>query len=158
MEQSFCVYGHYKFNEIIPFYIGKGIIGRAYQKTNRNKHWHNIVNKYGYRVEIMYDNLTEAQAFDLEKEFIKRYGRADLKCGPLVNMTDGGEGQCGYIHSKETKQKMSICRKEYNPSLKTKLKISKSMKGKNKWSLGVERTEATKMKISKSHIGVKKLV
>ena|ERR1017187_8415637 len=88
----YYVYGHYKPNSDVPFYIGKGKKYRAYDRGSRSDYWKKIVRKYGLRVEIMYGNLPEAHAFDLEMEFIRRYGRADKGCGPLINMTDGGEG------------------------------------------------------------------
>ena len=158
MDNIFYVYAHYKPNEDMPFYVGKGHGNRSYDKTYRNRWWHNIVNKYGYRVEIMYDNLTEAQAFDLEKEFIKRYGRADLGCGPLVNMTDGGDGASGAIVSNETRSKLSKAKKsrirgplseEHKRKLsnfnsgkilseETKQKISNSLKGKPQGPLSKE--------------------
>ena len=163
---NFYVYGHYKPDSDIPFYIGKGYGKRSRHKIGRNKHWHNIVNKYSYRVEIMYNNLTEAQAFDLEKEFIKRFGRADLGCGPLVNMTDGGEGMggeknpfYGKKHSLETKRKLSIIakqRKGRKHSKETKQKMSISAKGKNTWTKGKTLSEEHKIKIGKSKVGKKR--
>lgn len=38
------------------------------------------------------DNLTEAEAFTLERFFIAAVGRRDLCTGPLCNMTSGGDG------------------------------------------------------------------
>jgi hypothetical protein len=83
----------------------------------------------------MYENLSEEQAFDLEREFIKRYGRVDLGCGTLVNMTNGGEGETGRIFSKDHRRKMSIA------------------KLGNQTMLGYKHTEESKMKQSLSHMG-----
>ena len=66
--EKFYVYGHYKPDSDIPFYIGKGCRNRAFIKSNRGKYWKRIVAKYGYRVEIMYDNLSESMALMLERE------------------------------------------------------------------------------------------
>jgi hypothetical protein len=52
-------------------------------------------------------NLTEDEAFELEKELIKKYGRKDNGTGILRNLTDGGEGPSGAIVKDETKIKLS---------------------------------------------------
>ena len=132
-EHKYYVYGHYKINSDIPFYIGKGEGRRAYSKKNRNRHWQFLVEKHGYRIEIMCQYLTEIQALDIEKEFIKRFGRADLGCGPLVNMTDGGDG--GGRMAEETKLKISIAHK------------GKVLAEDHKQKLRVPRTETTKRRM-----------
>jgi hypothetical protein len=91
------VYRHIRLDKNEPFYIGIAKdefknCERAYSKYYRNKYWHNIVNKNQYEVKIILDNLTWEEACEKEIEFIKLYGRADLKTGSLVNMTDGGDG------------------------------------------------------------------
>jgi hypothetical protein len=113
-DNIFYVYAHYrasgkKKNEI--FYVGKGYGKRAYTKENRNKYWHNIVNKYDYYVEVLYDNLDEQTSFSLEIATIARYGRKDLKLGPLVNLSDGGEGPSGCIRTQEQKDNISKSKK-----------------------------------------------
>ena len=40
----------------------------------------------------MFENMSEAKAFDMESFIIKNIGREDLGLGPLCNLTDGGEG------------------------------------------------------------------
>lgn len=91
------VYRHIRLDKNEPFYVGIAKdeyknCERAYSKYYRNKHWHNIINKSHYEVEIILDDLTWEEACKKEIEFIKLYGRADLKTGSLVNMTDGGDG------------------------------------------------------------------
>lgn len=152
------LYQHLKPNGEI-FYIGIGKCKkRAYNKFNRNNHWKNIVNKYGYSVEILYNNLTIKEAKELEIYLIKYYGRKDLKTGNLVNMTNGGEGTYGRIiskksnikrsksmkgrvFSKEHRLKMSLVRKGTFLSEETKLKMKKSRKNIS---------EETKLKMSLS--------
>jgi hypothetical protein len=115
------IYRHIRLDKNEPFYIGVGSdkdYKRAYNKHKRTNFWKNITNKISYEVEILLDNLTWDEACKKEIEFIKLYGRADLGKGPLVNMTDGGEGQYGRKISEETRLKM--CK----PNLdKTNLKI-----------------------------------
>ena len=107
-ETVFCVYAHYKTGEeYIPFYIGKGKKHRPYAVDSRNKHWHNVVKKHGYYVKILAENLSEFDAFYLEKQLIGMFGRSDLGKGPLVNKTDGGEGTTG-PHTKEHNKNISI--------------------------------------------------
>ena len=100
------VYRHIRLDTNMPFYIGIGQDEkRAYSKKNRNKHWHGVVNKHGYKVHIMMDDLTWEEACEKEREFIQLYGRKDLGLGTLVNLTDGGDGTVGYIQSEEHKAK-----------------------------------------------------
>lgn len=106
------LYRHIRLDKNEPFYIGigsdaKGKYERAYHRGSRSNHWHNVVNKTAYEVEIMLDDMTWEEACEKEKEIIKLYGRKDLKEGTLVNMTDGGEGSIGAILSEEHKRKIS---------------------------------------------------
>lgn len=125
------IYRHRKAGTKNVFYIGIGVtIQRAYRKTNRNKYWYNIVNKYGYEVDIIFDNISYLEACEGEKLLIKLYGRRDLKTGCLVNMTDGGENNAGKLVSDETRRKSSISHKGKRLSEEQKKKISLSNKGK----------------------------
>lgn len=98
----FYVYLHRRITDGKIFYIGKGSGYRARAKKNRNRHWQNIVNKHGYQVEIFKDNLTEREAFELEKYLIKSCRDLGIK---ICNLSDGGEGQSGVVHTEETKAK-----------------------------------------------------
>ena len=72
---KFYVYVHYRLDTNKPFYVGKGFGNRA--------------------------DISEDQAFELETFLIEFIGRKHLGLGPLVNMTDGGDGVGGYIWSEE---------------------------------------------------------
>ena len=145
------LYQHTKPNGEI-FYIGIGKCEkRAYNKFNRNRHWKNIVNKYGYVVEVLYNNLTIKEAKQLEVYLIKYYGRKDLKTGILCNMTDGGEGTYGRITSKESNTKRSESMKGRMFSEEHKLKLSLVRKG-------TFLSEETKLKMSKSSKRSKKII
>ena len=48
-----------------------------------------------------FENLSKIDAAKLEKEYILKIGRSDLGKGPLTNLTNGGDGVTGYIHSYE---------------------------------------------------------
>lgn len=103
----YCVYKHIRLDSDTVFYIGIGDIKRPYSRKSRNTYWQNIVNKHGYRVEIVYDNLSWEEACSWEMYLIGIYGRYNKSNGPLVNMTDGGEGSLGCTPSIETRQKIS---------------------------------------------------
>ena len=92
MEKCY-VYLHIKATDGEPFYVGKGHRkDRCGSKFSRSKFWHNIVKKYGFDIIILEENLTPEKAIELEKYWIERIGRRDLGKGPLVNLTDGGDG------------------------------------------------------------------
>lgn len=121
-----------------PFYIGIGKspnYKRAHSKCNRNKIWHSIVNKYGYNVEILFDNLTWEEACLIEINLIKQIGRMDLRSGTLCNLTDGGEGSSGILFTDESRLKMSAAKKG-------------KYCGFNSWNYGIKRTNSQKEKYS----------
>jgi len=103
------VYQHRRKDTSEIFYIGVGNdYYRPYAKSGRNKHWHNIVNKTGYDVEIIAENISYEEALSKEIELVAFYGRHDKKLGSLVNMTDGGEGSIGFIMSIESRDKIKL--------------------------------------------------
>jgi hypothetical protein len=148
------VYKHTRMDNGLPFYIGIGkTIKRAKSKSERNKYWHNIVNKYGYNIEILHTNISWEEACELEKQYIKQYGRSDLGLGPLVNMTDGGDGISNI--SDITREKMSKCKIGKKASDETKRKLSKSKTGINNPFFNKKHTDFTIKKMSEIKIGKK---
>ena len=144
-NREFYVYEHIRLDNMTCFYIGKGKGERAYE-LERNDHHDNISNMCGHAVLIIKDNLTEEEAFELERDTIedyvfnlgygidiKGYDDYDHKLPHLTNRTWGGEGISGKHHSKETKRMMS-----------------ESMKGKNHPFYGKHHSEETKMKMSET--------
>jgi hypothetical protein len=88
----YYVYLHKRKGTNKVFYVGKGTKNKNGQRSesdkNRNKWWHNVVNKDGgFDVEIYKDNLNENEAFQLEKQLIE-----DIGLENLVNITEGGVG------------------------------------------------------------------
>ena len=121
------------------FYIGIGQEEkRAKSKSDRNNYWHNVVNKYGYEVQILKSDLTWEDACEMEKVLISWFGRRDLGLGTLVNLTDGGEGNVGWVASDETRARMS-----------------KSKKGKLSLNYGKKASKEAKEKMSISATGRK---
>ena len=107
------VYEHRRNDTGEVFYVGIGNDkNRPYTKQGRNRFWKRIVNKHGYSVHILHDNISWDEACQLEKQLISQYGRIDLGTGCLVNMTDGGDGTLGAIRSEEFKHKVSVAVKQ----------------------------------------------
>jgi group I intron endonuclease len=143
------VYRHLRNDDGSTFYIGMGNEKRPYTKDGRSKFWNNIVNKYGYSVEVLAKNLSLEEAEDLEKLLIKEYGRKDLGLGNLTNLTDGGEGTINV--SEEVKKKISERRKGvrnipigHKRSAEFCKKVSDSKKGKVSTFKGKTHTEEAK--------------
>ena len=102
------VYRHRRLDTNKIFYVGVGVdYKRAFNKRNRSNYWKNIVSKTNYEVEIIQENLTQEEAFELEVFLINLYGRIDLKNGILCNLTDGGEGRKNIFVSLDTRLKLS---------------------------------------------------
>lgn len=125
-----------------PFYVGKGC---GYRKNDHRKEAKMLLNKLGqksikikiihklwdrgldFKTEILFNNLTEKEAFDREVEVIITYGRIDLNTGCLSNLTDGGDGPS---MSEETKQKISKSNTGKVRTNEVKKKMSETRKGK----------------------------
>ena len=163
--------------EYPPFYIGKGKNKQIDSHLKESFKWSsnrlklNMINNIKREtsnnpVRFKYkENLTEQEAFNLERIMIKTIGRRDKEEGPLTNLTDGGEGPSGFIHSIETRKKISIATSgsnnpmygktgEENPnygkniSIETRNKISVANKGKT-------RTLESRIKMSNAQKGEK---
>lgn len=111
--KRFCVYLHIHAGEEGPviFYVGKGSAVRALSRCNRSSFWKRVAAKYGFETLIHTDDLSEQEAFKLERDLINSIGRRDQGRGTLVNHTDGGDGASGAVRSEETKAKMSASHK-----------------------------------------------
>jgi transposase len=85
MDNRYYVYVYEK-TDGTPYYVGKGTGRRAY-----DDHGDVPVPIERDRI-IFYRNLTETEAFKLEKQFIKSYGRLIDHTGTLHNLHPGGLG------------------------------------------------------------------
>jgi hypothetical protein len=123
------------------FYVGIGKSRkRAIRKDTRSNHWNNIVNKYGYDIEITHTNVCWEEACAIEKYLISFYGRHDLNNGNLCNHTDGGEGAKGAKRSLETIEKLRIINTGKKLTQEHKNKIGIHFKGKKNPMYGVRLT------------------
>ncbi len=96
----------------IPRWVGKGKNGRIDAHGKYGDTSNSLKIEMIEQTWIMLDDLpklkvqeglTEKQAFDVESILIKAIGRKDLGTGPLLNLTDGGEGLSGFVYSEFSK-------------------------------------------------------
>jgi hypothetical protein len=138
-DQTYYVYEHWRLDKDECFYVGKGKGNRAYIRSGRGSHWHNIIHKLerigsAYEVRIVRTGLTEKEAFALEKERIAFWrDKVDL-----ANKTDGGDGVSGLKMSDEAKAKM---------------RAAKIGKPGNITTLGMKFSDETKAKMRAAAIG-----
>lgn len=114
---DFYVYAFIRLDTNTYFYIGKGKGDRCRRIDSRSSHFKNIINKTNCAVEILYNNLTEAEAFLLEEQTIEmliyeegyslEIDKKKSPCGHLVNCTYGGEGISGYKFTEEQRKHCS---------------------------------------------------
>ena len=107
-----------------PYYVGKGKENRAFEKWGRKTKTPTDKTKI-----IFYSqNLTEDEAFTIEKELIAQYGRKDNGTGILRNLTDGGDGFSGMVYTDEMRTNLSAAMKEVMNKPEVKAKLSAAMK------------------------------
>ena len=95
-------------NEV--FYVGKGKGKRYKELSSRNKFFKDMYSSHDCDVKKVYENLTESEAFQKEREVVKWYREnTDYR---LTNQTDGGEGSSGWKPSQDFKDKQSKIHKE----------------------------------------------
>ncbi len=133
--------GYFKYDNYIfeyePFYVGKGKGSRKYSSTKDKRNYlkRNVINKIEKQnlnpiIITQVCNLCEKEAFEIEEKIINLIGRKNLNKGPLCNLTNGGEGTSGLVHSKKTKDKRNKSLLKYRPYFKSdefKLTMKKSM-------------------------------
>ena len=159
------VYKHTTLDTNEIFYIGIGTkIIRAYSKRNRTKFWFNVVNKHGYKVDILYNDICYELALKKERELVLLYGRRNINTGCLVNLTDGGLGSLGYKPTKETLEKISLTSKgrkwteEQKVRWKSKMTFIVSPETREKLRIintGKKKSEQSKNKMRENRLGKK---
>ena len=117
---DYYVYEHIRLDNNTCFYVGKGH-GNRCNYYSRNEHHDRIADKVGMKVNIVRDNLSEDDAYRLERELIHHYV-FDLgygidiigynnninENGHLTNHTFGGDGSYGMVHSEEWRKQHSV--------------------------------------------------
>ena len=126
MKKYYCYF--YIREDGTPYYVGKGCNGRIDSKVHPGIG----LPPKERRIKVA-ENLTEDQSIEMEKMYIKKYGRKDLRTGILYNKTDGGDnppnmtkGNANHINS--IKNYWSNISEEER--IRRGNKISKTKKGK----------------------------
>jgi hypothetical protein len=130
-----------------PYYIGKGEGNRAYYKGKGQVK----LPKDKSRIIFLKQNLLEEKAFKHEIYMIAVFGRKDLGTGILRNKTNGGDGASGFIHSEETKRKISEKHKGKILSVEHRKKLSEMKEGKNNPNYGKSLSKETKRKVGQAN-------
>jgi hypothetical protein len=93
IKRGYYVYVHKDCASGEVFYVGKGHGQRAWKTKCRNSKWESKVTSLsdGWQVEIVQDDLSENEAFDLEISLIQKYGGPQALGGKLTNEALGGE-------------------------------------------------------------------
>jgi hypothetical protein len=170
-----------------PFYVGKGrgdrirlherfaIAGRAGHKAALIRSIWRSNQHVGYRIEAWFDD--ENDAFAYEQLLIAHIGR-EANGGPLVNLTDGGEGPSGFrqvitpemrakisasltgrTKSPEHVAKVAAKRRGQRHSLETRAKMSEAVnkpEAKAKIAIarrGFKQTAESNEKNRRAHLG-----
>ena len=90
LDKKYYVYEWFNVVTGEVFYVGKGIRNRYCQLSGRNQYFIDYFNTHECESRIVYENLTEQEAYEKEKELIKYY--RETSNFRLTNVTDGGEG------------------------------------------------------------------
>lgn len=172
MENSLWVNRFYVYvwwDDGVPFYVGKGHRYRDVSLKNRNPHFKHKLAKMQREgreptITRICEGVDEEYAFLVEVEAIARWGRR-INGGLLVNLTDGGDGVTGHVHSQEAREKLRLSHLGYKPSPEHREKLRLAAadpvnKEKRRQAsivkiTGIKRSAETKEKMSKARRGKK---
>ena len=142
-----------------PYYIGKGRKYRAWT-------WHGRTipsPQDRSKITILYENLYENDALQMEMFLIFIYGRVSRNTGILRNLTDGGDNNPGRKLSDEQKNKIRIgvlshpsFAKGIKKSDEAKKNMSIAQKQRQSEGRGTKQTPESIFKIKLSNTGKKR--
>jgi len=157
-EKKFYVYEHWRPDEDVIFYVGKGQKRRAWDTHRGRNPWHKFIvaklkrvgTPHEVRVVEYFDN--EEEAFRRESELISYWKSLGAE---LVNLTEGGEGPSGRKHTEEWKQSLRVRMKGRRPSAETRAKMSAAAMGNQK-GRGQKRSQTAIDAVTAFHTGRKR--
>lgn len=138
-EKASYVYAYLRLDGETPCYIGKGTGDRwlHLSKTGgRNPHFVRLVQQAKalgtplLRIKVA-EGLSDQEALQLEADLIRLIGR-EANGGPLVNLTDGWDGPCGYKWTPEQIERVRPLRQGRRHSAESRAQTSASLKGRSK--------------------------
>jgi group I intron endonuclease len=124
---------------------------------SKHRYFFAAIQKYGwdnFKHEILFYNLTESDAKQKEIELIARYKSNNREFG--YNLTQGGDGVKGYVHTEKTKKKIGEVVRERYSTPEARKELSIRMKGENNPFYNKQLSEEHKEKIKLSHLGKKR--
>lgn len=141
-------------------YIGQTSVGLLRPKRKHTSHcrnWELNLEKIGLKKQILeldhWDGFGDYKKWlDETETFYISYFK--MIGANLTNLSIGGEGRRGFLHSQETKEKISLSLTGKRHSLLTKEKISNSHKGIMTWNKGKKTSTETRLKQKRAHIGI----
>ncbi|WP_032120659.1 NUMOD3 domain-containing DNA-binding protein [Clostridium amazonitimonense] len=137
----FYVYEWFIVDSLEVFYVGKGTGVRRFELHNRSEYFVSVYNKYKCAVRIVYGNLTNQQACELEKD---RIYEMKIKGQAKCNFTLGGTG---FSTGDLNPNSIHPPRGKLNPMYDVR------MCGEANHFYGKKHSESTKKRISESRKG-----
>jgi hypothetical protein len=112
-----------------PFYVGVGSNKRV-RLAQRNVFHSRVAAKHPGWTRTVIETSSFEQCLEFEQLIVSEVGRRNNGTGPLVNLTDGGEGCLGMIQSDNCRQVQSMLRKGVPLSAGHREKIRLAGKGR----------------------------
>jgi hypothetical protein len=92
-------------------------------------------------IEFLCQGVDDELACLVEMEAINKYGRKDLKLGPLLNLTNGGEGEGGWVLTPARKENMA---KAYEASKEKRLNRLAEARAKPQYKANQSKAQTTR--------------
>jgi len=145
----------------VPRYVGKGVNNRWLAHEKESDPSNQAKNEFIEQTWVMlgevpkikiHENLTDAEACLTEIALISAIGRQDKESGPLVNLTDGGDGTSGRPTSLLTRAIISKKARGRKITEETRAKLRVGRSGRRPF-LGHTHTEETRARMRATRLG-----